>query len=62
MAVPKRKTTPSKRKQRRSHDAITCPNVVTEQTTGEYTLPHHISVNGYYRGKKVLVMNEKKKK
>ena len=62
MAVPKRKTTPSKRKMRRSHDTIEAINVVTEKTTGEYTLPHHISVNGYYRGRKVLVVNDKKTK
>ncbi|MBQ4875565.1 MAG: 50S ribosomal protein L32 [Rickettsiaceae bacterium H1] len=62
MAVPKRKTTPSKRKMRRSHHAIKVLKVVTEKTTGEYTLPHHISVNGYYRGRKVLVTNDKKKK
>lgn len=62
MAVPKRKTTPSKRGMRRSHDALKPANIVIEKTTGEFTLPHHVSSNGYYRGKKVLEVNTKKKK
>lgn len=38
----------------RSHDALVAPNPSIEQTTGEKHRRHHISPNGYYRGKKVL--------
>lgn len=46
---------------RRSHHALKNPDVITEKKTGEYTLPHHISANGYYRGRKILTINAKKK-
>ena len=59
MAVPKRKTTRSKRGMRRAHDGLKKANVIINKTTGEYQLPHHISIDGYYRGHKVL--NDKKK-
>ena len=55
MAVPKRKTSKSKRNQRRSHHAITSVNVVEDKKTGEYKLSHHIDLkSGYYNGKKIL--------
>lgn len=53
MAVPKRKTTPSKRNMRRSHHRLDKVNVVEDQTTGELKRPHHISRDGYYKGRKV---------
>jgi large subunit ribosomal protein L32 len=55
MAVPKRKTSTSKRNMRRSHHSLSPINIVTDSTTGEYTLPHHISLtDGYYKGKQVI--------
>ena len=61
MAVPKRKTTPSKRGMRRSANSKVKPiNVVINKTTGEYQLPHHISLDGYYNGKKVIQEKSKK--
>ncbi|RZI47525.1 50S ribosomal protein L32 [Rickettsiales endosymbiont of Peranema trichophorum] len=55
MAVPKRKTSPSRRGQRRSHDALQRINVVFDETSGEAKLPHHISLkDGYYNKRKVL--------
>ncbi len=59
MALPKRKTTKSKRGMRRSHDSLNKVNVLINKTTGEFQLPHHISADGYYKGRKVL--NVKKK-
>ena len=53
MAVPKRKTSPSKRNMRRSHDALGKVNVVEDKTTGELKRPHHVSKDGYYNGRKV---------
>ena len=56
MAVPKKKTTKSKRNMRRSHHAQPLINVIIDPETGEYKLPHHLStVDGTYKGRKVLV-------
>ena len=55
MAVPKRKTTVSKRNKRRSHHKITNMNVVEDKKTGEYRISHHIDLKtGFYNGKKIL--------
>lgn len=55
MAVPKRKTTPSRAGKRRSHNALKHINTVVNQTTGERTLPHHIAKDGYYGDRLVFV-------
>ena len=55
MAVPKRKTTVSKRNKRRSHHKISNMNVVEDKKTGEYRISHHIDLKtGFYNGKKIL--------
>jgi len=54
MAVQKSRKTPSKRGMRRSHDALKGPTLSIEPTTGETHRRHHISADGYYRGRKVL--------
>ena len=54
MAVPKRKTSPSKRGMHRAHDFLTNPALAVEASTGEVHLRHHISPNGFYRGRKVV--------
>ena len=55
MAVPKRKTSVSKKKMRRSHHRLSSANVVEDKKSGEYKLPHHIDLkSGYYNGKKIL--------
>src|SRR5580765_1256288 len=54
MAVQQNKKSPSKRGMHRSHDFLTNPPLAVEPTTGEVHLRHHISPNGYYRGKKVV--------
>jgi large subunit ribosomal protein L32 len=55
MAVPKRKTTQSKRGMRRSHHALAATNVVEDATTGEIKRRHHIDLkSGMYRGKQIL--------
>ena len=38
----------------RAHDFLTPPATAIEPTTGETHLRHHISPNGFYRGRKVL--------
>lgn len=54
MAVQKNRKTRSKRGMRRAHDALTGPTLSIEPTTGETHLRHHVSPNGYYRGRKVV--------
>ena len=55
MAVPKRKTSKSRRNKRRSHQRIIGTNVVEDKKSGEYRLPHHIDLKtGIYNGKKIL--------
>ena len=55
MAVPKRKTTVSKRNKRRSHHKISNVNIVEDKKTGEYRVSHHIDLKtGFYNGKKIL--------
>jgi large subunit ribosomal protein L32 len=54
MAVQQNKKSPSKRGMHRSHNALTVPGIAVEPTTGETHLRHHISPNGFYRGRKVV--------
>lgn len=54
MAVQQNRKTRSKRGMRRSHDALKAPTFSSEPETGETHLRHHISADGYYRGRKVL--------
>ena len=59
MAVPKRKTTPSKRGMRRAHDRLTSATYVEDKDSGELRRPHHIDLkSGMYRGKQVLEPRE----
>jgi large subunit ribosomal protein L32 len=55
VAVPKRKTTPSKRDMRRAnHDKVTPVQLVKCEHCSEPTLPHRACANcGYYKGRKV---------
>jgi large subunit ribosomal protein L32 len=54
MAVQKSKVTRSRRGQRRSHDSLDAATLSTDQTTGEKHLRHHVTADGFYRGKKVV--------
>jgi large subunit ribosomal protein L32 len=54
MAVQKSRKTPSRRGMRRSHDSLKAPTLSVEPTTGETHLRHHVSAEGYYRGRKVI--------
>jgi large subunit ribosomal protein L32 len=53
MAVPKRKTSPSRKGMRRSHHALEGTTVVEDKTTGELKRPHHVSKDGHYNGRQV---------
>ena len=54
MAVAKSRKTPSTRGMRRSHDALTTVQLATDPTSGEVHRRHHVTADGYYRGKKVI--------
>jgi large subunit ribosomal protein L32 len=55
MAVPKRKTSKSRRNQRRSHDALKRVNVIIDKDTGEYRLPHHVDKSSGSYNNRVIV-------
>ncbi len=54
MAVQQNKKSPSKRGMHRAHNALTGAALSTDTNTGEVHLRHHISPNGFYRGRKVI--------
>ena len=55
MAVPKRKTTKSKRNMRRAHDALSVENWVEDSNTGEAVRRHHVDLKtGMYKGRQVI--------
>jgi large subunit ribosomal protein L32 len=55
MAVPKRKTSPSRRGMRRSADALKRPTYIEDKDSGELRRPHHVDLKtGMYRGRQVL--------
>ena len=54
MAVQKSRKTPSRRGMRRSHDALSGPTLSTDPTSGETHRRHHVTADGYYRGRKVI--------
>lgn len=58
MAVQKSRVTRSRRGMRRSHDALTAHCVSTDVETGERHLRHHVSPDGYYRGREVIAKND----
>ncbi|MDE5003065.1 50S ribosomal protein L32, partial [Francisella tularensis subsp. holarctica] len=39
---------------RRSHDSLTNPTLSTDKSTGELHFRHHVSPNGFYKGRKVV--------
>ena len=54
MAVQKDKKSRSRRGMRRSHDSLSGPTLSVDQTSGETHRRHHMTADGFYRGKKVV--------
>lgn len=54
MAVGQARTTRSRRNQRRSHDKVTKPTLSIDSETGETHRRHHMTEDGYYRGRQVI--------
>lgn len=58
MAVQQNRKSRSRRDMRRSHDALQKPALSVEPTSGETHRRHHVSADGFYRGKKVVDVAE----
>ena len=55
MAVPKRKTSKSKRNMRRSHDSIKLVNVIEDKESGEPRMSHRLDKStGMYNGRQII--------
>lgn len=54
MAVQKTKKSPSKRGMRRAHDSLTAATLSIDAATGETHLRHHVTPDGFYKGRKVM--------
>ena len=59
MAVQKSRVSPSRRGMRRAHDKLTAKQLATDPTSGETHLRHHVTADGYYRGKQVIAPKTK---
>ena len=58
MAVQKNKVTRRRRGTRRSHDSLSSPTLSVDETTGETHRRHHVTADGYYRGRQVIADKE----
>lgn len=54
MAVQKNRKSRSKRDKRRTHDEMTHPTLSIDATTGETHRRHHVTRDGFYRGRRVV--------
>lgn len=54
MAVQKNRKSPARRGMRRSHDRLQSPTLSEEASTGETHRRHHVSAEGFYRGRQVI--------
>ncbi len=54
MAVQKSRKTPSRRGMRRSHHALKGPTLSEDSTTGEIHRRHHVTAEGFYRGRQIV--------
>ena len=54
MAVQQNKKSRSARGMRRWHDALSASALSVDKTTGETHLRHHVSPDGFYRGRQVI--------
>ncbi len=59
MAVQKSRVTPSRKGMRNAHRALSAKQLATDPTTGETHLRHHVTADGFYRGRKVINVKTK---
>lgn len=58
MAVQQNRKSRSRRDMRRSHDALTGPTLSVDQETGETHLRHHVTKDGFYRGRQLFASKD----
>ncbi len=58
MAVQQNRKTRSRRGMRRAHDALPGSTLSVDQTSGETHRRHHVTADGFYRGKKVVTTGD----
>jgi large subunit ribosomal protein L32 len=58
MAVQQDRKTRSKRGMRRSHDSLTGPTLSVDSLSGEKHRRHHVTADGFYRGRKVVAASD----
>ncbi|MEX1034119.1 MAG: 50S ribosomal protein L32 [Cellvibrionaceae bacterium] len=54
MAVQQNRKTRSKRGMRRAHDSLSGPTLSIDPISGEKHRRHHMTADGFYRGKKII--------
>lgn len=54
MAVHKSKKSRSRRNMRRAHDSLSSPALSVDAATGETHRRHHVSPEGYYKGRQII--------
>jgi len=57
MAVQKSRKSRSRRGMRRAHSGLTAPALSVDVATGETHRRHHVSKDGYYKGRQVINNN-----
>ncbi|MEE9413555.1 MAG: 50S ribosomal protein L32 [Methylococcales bacterium] len=58
MAVQKSKKTRSRRGMRRSHDSLNARALSRDSETGELHLRHHVTPDGFFKGRQVVVVDD----
>ena len=58
MAVQQNRKTRSRRDMRRAHDALTPSTMTTDAETGERHRRHHLTPDGFYRGRQIIQVNK----
>lgn len=49
-----KKTSKAKKRLRRTHQTVVKPEISFDRANGDYRRSHHVSLKGYYNGKKVI--------
>ena len=58
MAVQKSRKSRARRGMRRAHQALGTPALSIDATSGETHIRHHITPDGFYRGRRVIEAKE----
>ena len=58
MAVQQNRKTRAKRDSRRAHDSLAAPALSVDSMTGETHRRHHMTPDGFYKGRRVIAQRE----